>query len=218
MQGDDGVDRSRASLTLPPPVRDPRRPLSLGDRNQNPSGVGFVQLLREDFRTHGRKLSSGGFWALAIHRFGNWRMDRARALRAPMTLLYRIARHGATALWKMDLPYNSRIGRRVRFDHHGCVFLGALSVGDDVVFRHAVTVGLASRHGVAAPIIGDRVEVGPGACIVGGIQVGDDAFVGANTVLTENLPARATALGNPARIVDLDKVVAPVATAADAKA
>lgn len=189
-------------------MRDPTRPLSLGDHNQNPPGIGILQLLREDFRTHGRKLGSGGFWALAIHRFGNWRMDRPHALRVPLTLMYRFARHGAIAVWKMDLPYNSRIGRRVRFDHHGCVFLGALSVGDDVVFRHAVTVGLASRHAVAAPIIGDRVEVGPGACIVGGIQVGDDAFVGPNTVLTVNLPARAAALGNPARIVDLNEVVA----------
>jgi serine O-acetyltransferase len=185
------------------------RPLARGDTNENPDGIGFVALLREDLRTHGDNVTSPGFWALAVHRFGNLRMDVKNNLaRAPLTVAYKAAYHGVIALWGIDLPYNSKIGRRFKIGHHGCLHLGAQVVGDDVHIRHSATIGLARRtEQTSAPTIGNRVEIGPGACIVGGIHVGDDAFVGPNTVLADNLAAGKTALGVPARIVDLEQLV-----------
>jgi serine O-acetyltransferase len=186
-----------------------QRPLPAGDVNANPAGIGVVELLIEDFRTHGRTLLSPGFWALAVHRFGNWRMDRqSKPLRAPLSLLYRGAHRGVIALWGIDLPYNAKIGRRFRIAHHGAVFIGSREIGDDVTIRHSVTIGLKRKTERQAPIIGSRVEIGPGACIVGAIQVGDDSFIGANTVLAQNVPAGAAVLGVPGRFIDLAKELA----------
>ncbi|HVX95962.1 MAG TPA: transferase [Polyangia bacterium] len=193
------------------------RPLPLGDEDSNPPGMRLRDLLKEDFETHGRDLLSPGFWALAICRFGNWRMSRPRYVRPPLTIAYRFGRQAAIALWGIDIPYNSTVGRRVRIDHHGGFFLGALSVGDDVVIRHTATIGLIRRGASRAPVIGSNVEIGPGACIVGDITVGDGAFIGPNTVVTQDVPAGAFALGNPGRLVDRARVIdAPPARAADA--
>jgi serine O-acetyltransferase len=196
--------------STPPPDRglsfEEGKPLARGETNENPRGLGFLQLLAEDFRTHGSDPRAAGFWALAIHRFGNLRMDvRPLMLRAPLSVLYRGAHRASIALWGIDLPYNSKIGRRFRIAHHGCFHLGARAVGDDVLVRHHATVGLPSREDLSlAPVIGNRVEIGPGACIVGRIRVGDGAFVGPNTVVADDVPPGATVLGVPAREVSLD--------------
>ena len=58
-------------------------PLNRGDRNRNPPGIGFIALLREDLRTHDGDLLEQGFWAVAVHRFGNWRMGIAQAAARP---------------------------------------------------------------------------------------------------------------------------------------
>lgn len=173
-----------------------------GDINQNPLDISVWKLLAEDFATHGRRIAPG-FVALLVHRFGNWRMDvKPKLARAPLTLAYRISHQATIALTGIDLPYNVKIGRRVRFSHHGCIVLGAWSVGDDVVFRGSATVGLEKPTDTQIPTIGSGVEIGPRACIVGGIMVGDGALVGPNTVLTEDLAPGAVALGNPAQRPD----------------
>ena len=196
---------------LPAERAESEGPLRKGDRNENPEDIGLLALLAEDFRTHGSDPLAAGFWALAVHRLGNWRMGvRAHALRAPLSVLYTVARQAVVAAWGMDLPYNSRIGRRVRFNHHGCVFVGAWNIGDDVHFHHSVTIGLVRRGSKKAPIIGNRVEIGPGACIVGEIEVGDDCYVGPNTVLAQSIPAGTTVLGVPARTVCLEQLVGAV--------
>jgi serine O-acetyltransferase len=188
--------------------RAPGSALPLGDQNLNPPGVGFLELVAEDFETHGRDWLSPGFWSLAICRFGNWRMSiRSRALRPPLTVAYHMAHHAAIALWGIDVPYNTQIGRRLKIMHHGGFFLGAWAVGDDVTIRHCATIGLIRRGADRSPTIGSRVEIGPGVCIVGDITVGDDAYIAPNTVVTQSVPSGATALGNPGRLVDLDKIL-----------
>lgn len=181
-------------------------PLQAGDTNQNPPGIGFLALVREDFRTHHRDVLSPGFWALAVHRFGNVRMDvRSGWLRAPLSFVYRIAFEAVIGFFGIELPYNARIGRRFCIGHHGGVHVGARSIGDDVHIHHTVTIGLAkkSERGTA-PRIGNRVEVGPGACIIGDVDVGDDCYIGANTVLGFSIPAGTSVIGVPARIANLD--------------
>jgi serine O-acetyltransferase len=181
--------------------------LARGDVDANPPGIGLLRLLAEDFATHDRDLTAPGFWALAVHRFGNWRMGvRPKALRAPMTLLYRSAFHGVVTLWGIDLPYNVKVGRRMRLGHHGCMILGAREFGDDVVIQHSVTIGLRQRNAVAFPKIGNRVEIGAGACIAGDVSVGDDAYIGPNTVIMRNVRPGSALLGIPPLPVDLDKL------------
>jgi serine O-acetyltransferase len=202
---------TEARDSLPPLERSASQgPLRDGDRDENPGGIGLFDLLAEDFRTHDNDPLRAGFWALAVHRFGNWRMGvRKRMLRAPLSALYELAHHAVIAAWGIDLPYNSRIGRRVRFNHHGCVFVGAWTIGDDVRFHHSVTIGLVRRDSHKAPIIGSRVEIGPGACIVGEIEVGDDCYIGPNTVLAQSIPAGTSVIGVPARSVSLERLIDP---------
>jgi serine O-acetyltransferase len=171
-----------------------------GDVNGNPRDIGPLALLAEDFRTYDRDPLAAGFWAVTVHRMGNLRMAiKPKWLRAPATVAYRAAYRGVIALWGIDLPYNMKIGRRFRLGHHGCVHIGAREIGDDVTIQHSVTVGLIRHNTLRFPTIGNRVEIGPGAAIVGSIHVGDDSFVGANTVVGRDLLPASKVMGIPMR-------------------
>jgi serine O-acetyltransferase len=172
--------------------------------------MSLVSLILEDLKTHEGNALAPGFLALAVHRFGNWRMGfQSAEVRLPFTLAYRASYWATKALWGIDLPYTCQIGRRFRIEHHGLVNLGAWAIGDDVIVRHGVTVGLVRKNTLRAPIIGDRVELGPGACVVGNITVGNDCVIGPNTVLTTSLPHGTACLGNPCRIVDKSVIHGP---------
>lgn len=175
----------------------PESDVQLGTRNCNPPDIGFWALLREDFVTHERDPFSQGFWALAVHRFGNWRMGlRSRLLRWPLSLLYKILEKLVEWLAGISLKYTVRVGRRVRIWHHGGMVLGALSIGDDVHIRQNTTFGVKRRGDPRwlKPVIGDRCDIGAGAVIVGAIEVGADSVVGANVVLACSVPVNSVVL------------------------
>lgn len=174
-----------------------------GPAQGNPSGIGLLTLLREDLRTHGGTIFEQGFWAVAVHRFGNWQAGFGwKLVRAPLTILYRIAYLFVECAAGVSLPYTVRLGRRVRIWHHGGIILLARSIGDDVQIRQNTTMGIASvDHHLEIPTIGDRVDIGCGACILGGVTVGNDCKIGANAVVLADVPAGSTAVGVPARVV-----------------
>lgn len=162
----------------------------LGSENANPPDMTLWQLLAEDLRTHDGEWTAG-FFALAVHRFGNWRMGvRLRLLRAPLTLLYRMLGLSVRVLCGIDLPYTVKVGRRLHIWHRGGMIISAISFGDDCHLRQNVTMGVKRRGDPLAqrPTIGHRCEFGAGAVVVGGITVGDDSVVGANVVLSEDVP------------------------------
>jgi serine O-acetyltransferase len=178
-------------------------PLPKGASNENPRDIGLFELIAEDFRTHDRKLGEAGFWAVALHRLGNARMDvRPRWLRAPLSAGYNVAFRVTDWLLGIELPYTVRLGRRVRIWHHGGIVISARAIGDDVHIRHNATLGVARRtQPGAVPIIGDGVDIGAGACILGPVTVGDGAMIGANSVVVHDVPQGATAVGAPARVI-----------------
>lgn len=204
---------ARAAPADPRPPPSHGDPLPRGDRNENPPGLSLLQLLAEDYRTHDRTFLEPGFLAIAVHRLGNARMGvRPRLLRAPLTLLYRLAFHFVNWVFGIDLPYNVRLGRRVRIWHHGGMVLGARSIGDDVHIRHNTTFGVLNRRDlVSKPIIGNRVDLGVGACVFGAVTVGDDAVIGPNSVILKDVPPGATFMGVPARQATLRVEAAPPA-------
>lgn len=175
-----------------PTVR-PLQDVDLGRFDCNPSGISFMDLLREDFDTHGRDPLSQGFWALAIHRFGNRRMRvRWAPLRRALSLLYRIAAKWLQWMCGIELAFTVKVGRRVRIWHHGGMILGALEIGDDVHIRQNVTMGVR-RHGDGRwmkPIIGSGCQIGAGAVLVGPIAIGAESIIGANVVLAQDVPPR----------------------------
>lgn len=177
-------------------------PLPTGATNENPRGISLLELLKEDFRTHDQNWGEAGFWAVALHRLGNARMDiKPRWLRAPFSVTYNFAFTLTDWLLGIELPYTVRLGRRVRIWHHGGIVVSARAIGDDVHIRHNTTLGIARRSQIGAiPIIGDRVDIGCGACILGAVTVGDGAMIGANSVVVHDVPPDATAVGAPARV------------------
>lgn len=183
-------------------IRPTDMPLPTGDRNGNPPGVSLFALLREDLRTHDGDVFEQGFWAVAVHRFGNWRMGLPRLVRPPATLLYRVLFKVVEWTCGITLPYTTRLGRRVRLWHHGGMILHARAIGDDVHIRHNTTFGVARRgQNTGIPVIGDRADIGCGACVLGGVRVGADSVIGANAVVLADVPAGAVAVGVPARVV-----------------
>ncbi len=177
-----------------------------GTTNMNPEGVGFWALVSEDFATHERRLFAQGFWALFWHRFGNWRMSIGPwALRIPFSLLYRVMEKMTEVFCGISLPYTVIVGRRVKLEHFGGMVLVADRIGDDVVIRQNTTFGIArSSEPQCRPTIGNRVDIGVGAVLIGQIEIGDDAVIGANAVVTKDVPAGAVAVGVPARVLNHD--------------
>lgn len=175
--------------------------INRGDRNLNPPGMSLPALLREDLRTHDGMWLEQGFWAVAVHRFGNWRMGLPKLLRMPCTLLYRFLFRVVEWTCGITLPYTVRLGRRVRIWHHGGMILNAWSIGDDVHIRQNTTFGVARRDQLYhLPTIGNRVDIGCGVAILGRVTIGDDAVIGANAVVLKDVPPGALAVGVPARI------------------
>lgn len=156
--------------------------------------------VREDHRVHGGLCP--GFWALLVHRFGAWRYTvRPRWLRAPFYLLYRVAFTTVQMLTGIEIPCEARIGRRCRIEHHsGIIVNGTAVLGDDVVLRNGVTIGVRRTDAPGSPVIGDRVDIGAGAKLLGAIRIGDDVVIGANAVVLTDVPSGAVAVGVPAVI------------------
>jgi len=156
--------------------------------------------LREDWRTHDKDPWRQGVWALAVYRFGRWRYGvRPGLLRRPLSFVYKCLKIAVQAGTGIDIPCETRIGRRLTIEHFGGIIVSGDSViGDDVVLRNGVTIGLKRTGIPGAPVIGNRVDIGAGAKILGPIRIGDDAVIGANAVVLVDVPAGALAVGVPA--------------------
>ncbi len=160
--------------------------------------------VREDYAAHGRDWTKPGFRAVAVHRFGVWRMGiRSKILRGPFSILYRTMFRHVRNHYGIELPYSAVLGRRVVIEHQsGIVIHGNCVVGDDCIIRQGVTLGNRTMEKpLEAPVLGRGVNVGAGAKILGAVRIGDNASIGANAVVLVDVPAGALAVGIPARII-----------------
>jgi serine O-acetyltransferase len=117
--------------------------------------------------------------------------------------------HWSRWLTGIEIHPGATVGRRVFIDHGMGVVIGETAeVGDDCTLYHGVTLGGTSwNKGKRHPTLGRAVVVGAGAKILGPILVGDGAKVGSNAVVVRDVPAGATAVGIPARIVTGDQAL-----------
>lgn len=138
-----------------------------------------------------------GVHAVLFHRLCHamWQSG----LRWPARFLGNVARW----LTGIEIHPGAKIGRRFFVDHGTGVVIGETAeIGDDVTLYQGVTLGGRSLDsGKRHPTLGNRVVVGAGAKILGPFLVGEDARVGSNAVVLDAVPAQATVVGIPARVV-----------------
>ena len=156
--------------------------------------------IRGDLRAYDGKFGAQGFWAMVVYRFGRWRYGvRPILLRKLMSLLYRMAFKSVQVITGIELPCEVELGRNFVIDHSGGIVIsGYARFGDDCRIRTGVVVGLARVDEPGAPVIGDRVDIGAGAKVLGRIRVGSDVLIGANAVVIRDVPDQSIAAGVPA--------------------
>jgi serine O-acetyltransferase len=156
--------------------------------------------IQSDLKTYSNDWTQQGFWVLVVYRFGRWRYTlQPGFLRKFFSLWYKIAYKLIQILTGVELPCEVRIGKNFRIDHHSNIVIsGYASFGDDCVIRNGVTVGLKNDTHPAAPQIGNNVNIGVGAKILGDISIGNNVFIGANAVVITDVPDNSIVVGVPA--------------------
>jgi serine O-acetyltransferase len=141
-----------------------------------------------------------GVHAIAIHRWSQ------RFRRAGFHSIARGCAHFARAITGIEIHPGATVGRRVFIDHGMGVVIGETAeIGDDCTIYQGVTLGGTSlHHGKRHPTLARGVVVGAGAKVLGPFTVGTGARIGSNSVVVKEVPAGATAVGIPARIIVSD--------------
>jgi serine O-acetyltransferase len=142
-----------------------------------------------------------GVHALLMHRVSHWLWNSG------LRWLARLGSHIGRFLTGIEIHPGATIGRRVFIDHGMGVVIGETAViNDDCTLYHGVTLGGTSwNKGKRHPTLESGVVIGAGAKVLGPITVGAGAKIGSNAVVVKDVPAGATAVGIPARILDQEK-------------
>ena len=145
-----------------------------------------------------------GAWALGLHRVAHWLYG------GHLYFLARCINHFARFLTAIDIHPGAKIGKRFFVDHGFTVIGETAEIGDDVTIYQSVTLGgtnpSAGQGGKRHPTVGDNVVIGSGAQVLGPIELGAGAKVGANAVVTKDVAPGATVVGIPAKPVPVDSV------------
>ena len=139
-----------------------------------------------------------GVHALLLHRLAH------RLWCLGLRWLARFISHLARLVTGIEIHPGATIGRRVFIDHGMGVVIGETAeIGDDCTLYHGVTLGGTSwNKGKRHPTLGRGVVIGAGAKVLGPITLGEGAKIGSNAVVVRDVPAGATAVGIPARIIE----------------
>jgi serine O-acetyltransferase len=139
-----------------------------------------------------------GLHAIALHRVSHWCWTHG------LKWLGRFLSYVASRLTGIEIHPGATIGRRVFIDHGFGVVIGETAdIGDDVTIYQGVTLGgtSLSKGAKRHPTLARGVIVSAGAKVLGGFTVGEGAKIGSNAVVVKEVPAGATAVGIPARII-----------------
>lgn len=147
-----------------------------------------------------------GWHALVFHRPAHWLYEHKCFFLA--RFISQLARH----ITGIEIHPGAKIGQCLFIDHGmGIVFGETTEIGDNCTIYHQVTLGGTGKDvGKRHPTLGNNVLIGAGAKVLGPVRIGDNARIGAGSIVLHNLPANCTAVGNPAEIVRInDRHVVP---------
>lgn len=145
-------------------------------------------------------------WAIINYRFGNGLEHRR--LPKPLKLIpwffYRVAKLGVEITSNIHLPAKAEIGPGLYIGHFGPIFVSKHArLGECCNISQGVTIGVAGRgENRGAPTFGDRVYLGAGSKVIGKINIGNNVAIGANAVVTKDVPDNAVVAGVPAKILN----------------
>ena len=158
--------------------------------------------IRADLRAYGGDWAAQGFWVMLVYRFGRWRCGvRPALLRKLFSVIYKVLFKCVQIVTGIELPCEVVIGRNFVIDHFGGIVIsGYAQFGDDCRIRNGVVVGLKNVAEPIAPVIGNNVDIGTGAKVLGNIRIGNNVVIGANAVVLTDVPDDSVAVGVPATI------------------
>lgn len=136
--------------------------------------------------------------ALISHRIAHWFYKHKMFFIARLTS--QLSRH----FTGIEIHPGAKIGKGLFIDHGMGVVIGETAeIGDNVTIYHGVTLGGTGKEkGKRHPTVGNNVLIGCGAKVLGNIKIGDNSNIGANSVVLKDIPAGATAVGIPAKIIE----------------
>lgn len=148
-------------------------------------------------------LKEQSIWAIAVHRWGFRLFSKPTGLlRSAETTIYWGCFRLVETFTGISLPGKASIGGGLKIYHFGNVFVHPSAIiGSNCTLRQGVTIGNRSEGG-PAPIVGNDVEFGAYAQVLGGVRIGDRCKIGAMAVVLSDVPSDCTAVGNPARIIE----------------
>ncbi|UVT16877.1 MAG: serine O-acetyltransferase [Nitrospira sp.] len=153
-------------------------------------------------------LTYAGFHALLAYRFSHWLKSH------DVPILPRVVSQFARWVTGVEIHPSAKIGTGFFIDHGMGVVIGETAeIGDYVTLFQGVTLGgTGKERGKRHPTLGNHVVVGAGAKILGGITIGDNVKIGANSVVLKHVAANSTVIGVPARVIKTQGTRLPDAT------
>lgn len=161
----------------------------------------MLKQLHRAYKRHGSSMSNPANFVLAVYHLGRWKNTLPKPFRQVVHRAYRLSFLATNYIGGNHLPAEVSTGEDLHLMHAKDVCIHPqVKLGDRVGIMHEVTIAsTVDRPGV--PEIGDDVFIGAGAKIIGPVKIGDGARIAPNSLVVTNVPAGATAIGVPARIV-----------------
>jgi serine O-acetyltransferase len=158
--------------------------------------------IREDLATYKYNWGTQGLWVMVVFRFGQWRYGiRPPLVRKFFSLIYKILYKFIQIITGIEFPCETKIGKNFIIDHFGGIVISdTAEFGDNCRIRNGVVVGLKNIENIGSPIIGNNVDIGAGAKVLGKIKIGNNVHIGANAVVITDVPDNSIAVGVPAVI------------------
>jgi serine O-acetyltransferase len=185
-------------------TKDHIKPMTAVEDNYAAEQPSLWALIKEDRWTNQRSVLRPGFQAMVMYRLGRWALDGS-GRRRPVLWLAKFIHVFIRNVYGIELYPDARIGRRLLIAHQGGIVIHQYcTIGDDCTIRQGVTIGTTleetwgPEHG---PVLGNKVDLGAGAIIMGNVRLGDNVRVGPNAVVSADVAEHTTVFSPTSRSI-----------------